>query len=235
MSSCKRFLIGGIGGLAPILMFLITVDWEHYIADAAALKVLGYCVRVIVLFLIGGFVAYLHSDEEKPFKLFELGLAAPALIAGYITTSLVPTPTTQSIPSTRAHANFAIVGVAFAQSEVPSRELKRFSLPVQSAKNQFLEGLIGGTPQNVWFVIVGSHLRREDAEAQANSINEKYRNFKAEVYEPYGEHPYFSVVIGANLTQSEAKALRDKAVKEGLPKDSYYKTFPNLPPPSVQR
>jgi hypothetical protein len=172
----------------------------------------------------------LHSDEQKPFKVFELGLAAPALIAGYITSSLVPMPTAQSIPSTRPHASLAIVGVAFAQSEAPSHDLKRFSLPVQSAKTQFLEGLIGRTPQNVWFVIVGSHLRLEDAKVQADGINKKYRNFKAEVYEPYGENPYYAVVIGANLTQSEAKVLRDNAIKEGFPKDSYYKTFPNLPP-----
>jgi hypothetical protein len=234
MSNSKRFLIGGIGGLAPILMFLITIDWDRYIVDSAMLKVVGYCIRVIVLFFIGGFVAYLHDDEQKPFKLFELGLAAPALIAGYITTSLVPMPTAQSNPSTRAHAGFAIVGVAFAQSEIPSHDLKRFSLPVQNAKSQFLEGLIGGIPQNVWFVIVGSHLQLNDAKAQADGINEKYRNFKAEVYEPYGDNPYYAVVIGANLTQLEAKALRDKAMKEGLPKDSYYKTFANLPPP-VQR
>ncbi len=231
MSNSKRFLVGGVGGLAPILMFLITVDWEHYVVDAAALKMVGYCVRVIVLFFIGGFVAYLHADEQKPFKLFELGLAAPALIAGYITTSLVPMPSAQAIPSTRVHAKFAIVGEAFAQSKAPARDLKKFSLPVQRPTAQFIQGFIGGTPQNVWFVIVGSHLRVEDAKAQAEGINKQYQDFKAEVYEPYGGNPYYAVVIGANLTQSDAKALLGKAVNRGFPKDSYYKTFPNLPPP----
>lgn len=231
MSNYKRFLVGGVGGLAPALMFLITVDWERYIVNSETIKVVGYFVRVLVLFFIGGFVAYLHTDEQKPFKLFELGLAAPAMIAGLITTSLIPMPTGQANLSARVQPSFEIVAVAFAQSEVPAHELKTFTLPVQSPAAQFLEGLIGGTPKNVWFVIVGSHLRVEDAQAQVDSINEKYQDFKAEVYEPYGENPYYAVIIGTNLTQSEAKALRDKAVKEGFPKDSYYKTFPNLPPP----
>jgi hypothetical protein len=37
------------------------------------------------LFGVGGIVAYLHEDEQKSFKLFELGIAAPALITSLIT------------------------------------------------------------------------------------------------------------------------------------------------------
>lgn len=230
MSNHKRFFIGGIGGLAPVLMFLISVDWEQFVVDAPPLKVVGYSVRVLVLFFIGGFVAYLHSDEHQPFKLFEVGLAAPALIAGAITSQLVPSPTGQVGPGTSTAAIFSIVGVALAQPEPPPSSLKRFSLPVQSPAGQFLEGLIGGRPKDVWFVIVGSYQQLENARKHADQINQQHPDFKSEVYEPYGDNPNYAVVIGANLTQSQAKALRDRAVKSGLPHDSYYKTFPNLPP-----
>ncbi len=235
MSSKTRFWIGGVGGLAPVIIFLIRVDWEHIIMNVTGPQVAGYCVRALVLFLIGGFVAYLHGDEQKPFKAFELGLAAPALIAGYITaSSLVPAQTAPSVPGARPDASFAIVGVAYAEPQLPdslSHNLKRFTLPKLSATTQFLEGLIGLTPRHVWFVIVGSHQRLEDARVQADDINRRNRKFKAEVYAPYGDNPCYAVVIGANLTQREARSLRDKAVRQGFPKDSYYKTFPNLPPP----
>jgi hypothetical protein len=231
MSSYKRFLIGGIGGLAPVLMFLMAVDFERYIVEATTLKMLGYFIRVVVLFFVGGFVAYLHDDDVKPFKLFEVGLGAPALIAGYITTSLVPA-TAPVAANPAAHSNFSIVSAAYAQPRPAPDEVKRFSLPVQSPADQFFQGLIGGTPKKVWFVIVGSHLHLGDATKQARQINGKLRDYKADVYAPYGDNPYYAVVIGANLTQEEAKALRDKAIKSGLPKDSYYKTFPNLPPPA---
>jgi hypothetical protein len=215
-------------------MFLVAVDWERYVVDAATLKLVGYCVRVIVLFFIGGFVAYLHNDEKQPFKLLEVGMGAPALIAGFITTSLVPSLPSSSNPGAHASASFSIVASAYAQPQTAPDEIKRFTLPAQSPAAQFFEGLLGSQPKNVWFVIVGSHLRVEDAKAQAYRSNGKFRDFKASVYEPYGDNPYYAVVIGANLTQSEAKALRDKAVSAGFPKDSYYKTFPNLPPPVQQ-
>ncbi len=77
MSNYQRFFIGSIGGLTPVFMFLYAVDFERYFNDTSTLKLIGYCVRVIILFFVGGFVAYLHNDENKPFKLFEIGMGAP--------------------------------------------------------------------------------------------------------------------------------------------------------------
>ena len=42
MSSYKRFFIGGIGGLAPVLMFLVSFDWELYASGITTLKAAGY-------------------------------------------------------------------------------------------------------------------------------------------------------------------------------------------------
>lgn len=235
MSGYQRFFIGGIGGFAPVLMFLVAVDWERYVVDAPTIKLVGYCVRVMILFFIGGFVAYLHNDEKQPFKLFEVGMGAPALIAGYITTALVPGLPNSSNPGVQARAYPAIISSAYAEPQTNFDTLKKFTLPVETPTSQFFEGLLGSPPKNVWFVIVGSYLHLESAKAQADQINAGYEEFKASVYEPYGYNPNYAVVIGANLTQSEAKALRDKAVKAGFPKDTYFKTFPDLPPSDQQQ
>lgn len=230
MSPYKRFFIGGVGGLAPVLMFLVTVDWENYVSDMPTLKVVGYCVRTLILFFIGGFVGYRHKGERQPFKVFQLGLGAPALIAGYLTVSLVPAAHSAQSPTASSALGFSLVTVAFAQSDQPVQTLRRFTLPPESPAAQFLEGLVGIRPKTVWFVIVGSYLRLEEAEVHARQINQNYREFKAEAYDRYGDNPYYAVVIGAHLTQTQAKALRDKAVRGGLGKNVYYKTFPNLPP-----
>jgi hypothetical protein len=83
-------------------------------------------------------------------------------------------------------------------------------------------------------VIVGSFTSPDNANKYANSINERFPGYHANVYAPYGDAPYYSVVIGANLTLQEAKVLRDKAVASGLARQTYYKTFPNLPPAKAQ-
>jgi hypothetical protein len=57
--------------------------------------------------------------------------------------------------------------------------------------------------------------------------NERLRDFKAEVYAPYGaELPGYSVVIGANLTYEQAEELRQKAIKVGFPENTRLWTFP---------
>jgi hypothetical protein len=75
-------------------------------------------------------------------------------------------------------------------------------------------------------VIAGSHLKLEDASKQASEIGRKWPKYRGEVYAPYGNNPYYAVVIGANLTYEDAQALRRKAIQDGLPNDTYLWTFP---------
>jgi len=235
LSNFERFLIGGVGGLAPVLMFLINVDFEKYFTDASTLKMIGYIFRAITLFLLGGFIAYLHDTERKKMTLFLIGLSAPSLVAGYITTAQQPPSQTESATPAKKNENHAgslsFFSVAYADDNPmeESKPLKKFTLPQQSPSSQFLEGFVGIAPKNVWFVIVGSYLNLDNAKKQAISINTQFKKYHAEVYAPYGENPYYAVVIGDHLTQVEAKVFRDDAIKDGLPKDTYYKTFPNLP------
>ena len=239
MNARTRFVLGGLGGLAPIILFLINLDFDRYVADASTWTSVGYLVRAVLLFALGGFVAYLHEKEDKRITLFLVGVSAPSLIAGYISTSS-PVYTQysygQSRPAPELSGQSAALGLlvrsALAQptGAAVRAGVKQFSLPPQSVTSQFVEGLIGLAPKNVWFVIVGSHLDRKQAERQAAAINATHDGYLAEVYAPYQQNPNYAVVIGANLTEQAARSLRDQAVRDGLPKDSYYKTFPGLPP-----
>ena len=219
----------------PVLVFLATGDFARIFTHGYAGTIVGYCVRAIILFFIGGFVVCLYRDENNRFKMFHLGLGAPAMIAGLIAAQSGPVPAPASASASVSGPNSALdagfVVAVYAQSSSNENGLKRFTLPVPRPGAQFLQGLAGIPPNNVWFVLTGSYISLDDAQAYAKQINDTFHNFHADVYAPYGDNPNYSVVIGANLTEADATALRNKAVSAGLSKDTYYKTFPNLPPP----
>jgi len=217
----ERFLIGGVGGLAPLLMLLATADFNHTFSNVTLIVVLGYLVRATVLFFVGGFIVSLYQEEKHRMKIFQLGLGAPAMLAGFLASSNSPPV---SPPSA------AFITVVHAQTTATADELNRFTLPEPTALDQFLQGLIGASPKNVWFVIAGSFTSLDNAKSYAKKINDAFPGYHAQVYAPYLDNPNYAVVIGANLTQTDAKALRDKAVAAGINKQTYYKTFPNLPP-----
>ncbi len=88
MTSKKRFLLGGGGALMPVLVSLLAIDIGAVLNDGSNLttgNIIGIAIRYWILFVLGGIVAYLHEDENKPFKIFELGIAAPALVTSLIT------------------------------------------------------------------------------------------------------------------------------------------------------
>jgi len=226
MTSRERFLIGGVGGLAPVLMFLVTGDFQRFFTPGLPAMALGYLVRAVILFFLGGFVVWLYRDESQRIKAFQLGVGAPAMIAG-----LLATAGSQPPAPTRATLSLSFIPVVRAQTTIGSESLKHFSLSPQSPTGQFFQGLVGIQPKNVWFVIAGSYQTLDAARDAATRINSSFPSFHADVYAPYGDSPYYAVVIGANLTEEDAKALSVRAIRSGLPKDTYYKTFPNLPLP----
>src|SRR5580692_10294324 len=81
MSKRERFLIGGAGGLAPILMFFVNGSVPRYFNSAFAFEALGFLARAVFLFVIGGFVVLLYPEVKQRIKVFQLGLSAPAMIA----------------------------------------------------------------------------------------------------------------------------------------------------------
>ncbi|MFX0135600.1 MAG: hypothetical protein ACFFDN_18285, partial [Candidatus Hodarchaeota archaeon] len=203
MRTCEKMMIGGLGALTPILMNLLIVDLKVLLIQLTLFAILGYSVRVIVLFFIGGLWAYLHKEENNLLKIFQLGIVAPALITASINAGNVETPKVIAQNNEIFNAPYVFIPSAYAQP-AEKEELKRFSPSKETLIQQFWRGLIGASSERVWFVVAGTHLKLEDAKKQAQEINQKEKDFKAEVYEPYGEDLYYSVVIGENLTYEQA-------------------------------
>lgn len=221
LSDRQRFLFAGLGGIMPTLLNLIVIDLETLLLSVTLLSVLSYLIRVLALFAIGGVVGWLNRSECDPVKLFQLGIAAPALITAAMNGGRVALPDAPAAPNQQV--SWHIVSAAHAQAE-PA--LKRFTMPAETSAQQIYRGFFGALPKNVWFVVAGSHLTQEGAEQQVRRLRDNYPNFSAEVYEPYGGNPYYAVVIGEQLTLEEAKKLQQQAISAGFPKDTYLWTFP---------
>ena len=117
MTPKKRFLFGGVGALLPVIVSILTLDINAYLLnpDALAVALPGIIIRYTLLFFLGGFITYLHNDEDKPFKLVELGIAAPALISSLVAGHAVNSPPNNDTHSTAA-VSFSIVNSAYAES-----------------------------------------------------------------------------------------------------------------------
>ncbi len=211
--SQQRFLLGGVGALLPAALYLLTLDFEAVAAKVTLWVVLGVLVKIQAQFLIGGFWGWLHTSEKNPVKLAELGMLAPAIIAGLLNGQTLKEGGPPSV---------SLAPVAHAET-IESGPPKRFSLPEESGSEQFWRGFTGQMPARVWFVVVSSHPSLADAQSAATALEEQglsTQGFKAEVFEPSGGFSAYAVVIGANLSLREAEDLRQRAIGAGFSIDT---------------
>jgi len=224
MQTWKKFMIGGIGGAIPLILNLMVIDYQAIFLNFTLLVGLGYFLRFFVYFGIGGFWASLHNENNKK-KLFELGILAPALItaminAGNVKDSISPLPLPEP-PS----ASFSIISPAYADP-VDTQIPKQFAEQKETATQQIWRGLIGSFPQNTWFIITGQSTNLNQATLKANQINKTYPNISANVYQSFEDSSLYMVVIGEHLTYDQAAALKDKAIADGISKDTYLWQLP---------
>ena len=206
-----KLLIGALGATTQLAINLIVVD-HLALASPTALTVLGYGIRVAALVGLGVLVVR-NLDEERPARIFQLGLAGPALITALLNgvnqRSLIQSQTVAS-PTPRAFLSMPVVYAA------PTSQPRQFELPPETSGEQIWRGLTGGRSDRVWFVIVRRAATREAAEAASDRINRTVYGFRAEVFEPYHGRGDWCVVVGEGLTHVEAQRLRGQALGAGL-------------------
>jgi serine/threonine protein kinase len=74
-----------------------------------------------------------------------------------------------------------------------------------------------------WSVIVGAYGAREPAEKWMREMKKKWPNFEISLLETQAEKTRYLVVLGKNLSEDQAEALRKRAVASGLPRNTYIK------------
>ena len=116
MKSSQRVLIGALGAFTPVLLNLLVADF-NVMPTLTRYDLLGYVVRAMVLLFIGGLVGYLNKSERSMIKLFQLGIAAPALITASINAK--PSQTSAAGLAKQPAGVAALLPVALAQSGQP--------------------------------------------------------------------------------------------------------------------
>jgi hypothetical protein len=77
-------------------------------------------------------------------------------------------------------------------------------------------------------VVAATYAQQKDAENRAHSMARRWPQFKPAVLAPPLENqkPYFLVVLGSNLSQQAAEALKSQARSAGIARDAYITRFP---------
>ena len=171
MLAKKRFLLGGSGALMPVLVSLLAIDIGASLNDESALSpenIVGIGIRYIVLFVIGGFVAYLHDDENKAFKLFELGIVAPALITSVVTAQGLKPADPLNVESSQTQViEFSLISTAYA-AETPDDEDSSYS-----TFRAILDGATGRAYRKV--KNSDSQSRRQDNNRESDDVGDTRR------------------------------------------------------------
>jgi hypothetical protein len=218
LTTRQKILIGGTGALAPILLNLLVVDLKTTFASISVIVVLGYLMRVGILFSLGGGMAYFHRTEKNALRLFELGIIAPALLTGVMngTTNLKDANLRASAEPAAATASFddLFIPTAFAKADEP--EVKKYSRPDESVGAQLWQGLSGRQNESVWFVVAGTFEINELQKARdlAYRIAHNSPGYRPQIYK---NDKYYAVVIGENLTLDQAKERKEKAYEAKVP------------------
>lgn len=223
LTDLERYALCIAGALAPIVISAANLDVHSTFVAMNVATIAGYVFRIVCLLLLGAMSALLYRDENSRLKLFHLGIAAPALFASLVHGG---TGVATVMPP--------FISSAYAQS------MSVHQLPVPSPGGEFLRGLFGGSPPGQYYVIVASAPDEKSAIAIADKLNAvwtrttsddpPWQKYRATAYAPYKTSNFWTIALGTELSQQEAETLKAKAVKSGLPKDTFiWKTREPLP------
>jgi hypothetical protein len=76
-----------------------------------------------------------------------------------------------------------------------------------------------------WRVVAFTYNHQDQAEHKAQTINEKHPDLQAGVFSPKGNGAPYLVTLGGATDRDAAFQLRNKAVREGLPRDTYAQNY----------
>jgi hypothetical protein len=224
LTTRQKLLVGALGAVTPLALNLLVVD-QVTLQHLTVLVAVSYAIRVVVLVSLGALVVYLNAEETNRTRIFQLGLAAPALITGLMNgVNQRALAESQQFVAPKQAAVLSMEAVYAAELEP---QAKQFVIPEESQAQQILRGLTGARSDRVWFVIASRLPNQAAAAAAAGHITRTFKGFSAEVYQPYQGQGSWSVVIGAGLTRADAMRLRERAVAAGMADADLW-----TPPPS---
>jgi hypothetical protein len=212
----------GLGVLAGVLVYLVNLYHVGYERIVFIMPEHDWLPQVAAAFaglpflLAGSAWALIHRSETRPVKVFQLGLLVPALFLAYTNGADLGRTRSQLYQVSDPRAATTAVSSSW---ERPAWQgsVQTFPMPRgESLAIKFLRAISGIERERAWFAVTDSPRTLDAALEQAEAVKSDQGRFQAKVYRPYGENPFFRVVIGANLEFHEAVALRDRAIQAGI-------------------
>lgn len=137
------------------------------------------------------------------------------LIAGFVLRAMLRS---SSAPESQAKSN------AGKPAQTAPRQLPT-AAPMAAAKPKMPAATnTVALPAGDWRVVAFTYNYQDQAEHKARTINQRHPDLQAGVFSPKGGAPYL-VTLGTATDRTSAFRLRDKAIQEGLPKDTYAQNY----------
>jgi hypothetical protein len=177
------------------------------------------------------------AEKKEPSKAAEIfppqpGVArksTPWIVGGFIVLLLVAVFVIRAVVHHSDRAQVAKNPVVVVSPETTPRRAPAVSTPSAAAVPKATPPppatrSSGASPAGAWRVVAFTYNHQDQAEHKAQTINEKHPDLKAGVFSPKGGAPYL-VTLGDATDKTSAFRLREKAVAEGLPKDTYAQNY----------
>lgn len=217
-----RMLLGTLGALTPSLLNLYAVDLAAIPAEAFTIPyILGYSIRVLILAFYGALIAYFHKDEHNPVKIFQLGVAVPALIIILLNIG----KTNADLSNVRASIWEEVRTEWFFPAAYAQRTtaylppVKHFMMPKQNSLREFWSGFMGEKVEERHYVVMSKEeMGWAEVRKAYRRLKIKYDVLKPEVYElekADGKTTYV-LVLANKLTKNEAHWIHNEALGKGL-------------------
>jgi serine/threonine protein kinase len=79
--------------------------------------------------------------------------------------------------------------------------------------------------RTIWRVILYTYNRQPDAEKKAHELAAKRPDLQTEVFSPSSSGGPYLVIAGGKLNHDEAVSMRQRALREAMPRDSYIQNY----------
>jgi eukaryotic-like serine/threonine-protein kinase len=177
---------------------------------------------------------FVHEEEEdepatprKPFLLYGALAVVVLAILGWLfwpkpapapanetASQTAPQPATPPAPATPAPAPPAAVPAKPVAKAKPA-PADRHTAAAAAAPNE----------RTVWRVVVYTYRSQKMAADKASQISGKYPDLNAAVFSPPGHSDTYLVVLGGAMDRQQSFEMRAKALRDGMPADTFARNF----------
>lgn len=132
----------------------------------------------------------------------------------------------QTSPSAAAKAPSAVTSTPAWPTKTLDPEAKSSAQSHINPKEQAIAAhKTSDTGKPVWRLVLFTYNRQSDADKKAQAINARHAELHAQVFSPSGSGKPYLVTAGGQMTREDAARERQRAVRAGMPRDSYIQNY----------